>query len=388
MGRSDSRVDVAIVGAGPAGASAAIMLARAGRSVLMIEKQRFPREKVCGGCLSGSALLALRALLGPDRPLPGVAGSLIAVVLGDHRSSCDPRGRTWMSPRAQLDARLCEAASSAGACVRFGEPARFARGDFGWDVLVGEDRIQATTILIASGLGGLSRQVGICGRGIARPMLAQQWVQPAESPLPPLGAVELHWLHGGYVGLATPDSGRCVVAIAARAAMVAGRTPFEGLRRLNPRASIWDMLPSDAPRRYGARGAAGFPWIPQRLGAANVLLIGDAAGYPEPFSGAGIGQALYSAQCAAQALLEGGDLQIKYAARMRPHTRMFRRTRIISSVLNRVVPFLPTFKVLPVVEWCLSRCVERIHVRGNPWRIETPCLATFRALEPPYPSAG
>ncbi len=365
MGRADSRVDVVIVGAGPAGASAAIVLARAGRSVLLIEKQRFPREKVCGGCLSGPTHLALKTLLGPDRPLPGVAGSMITVVFGDYRSTCYPQGRTWMSPRARLDACLCETASSAGACVRFGEPATFASGDFGWDVLVGQERIEATTILIASGLGGLSRQVGICGRDPARPMLAQQWVQPAEAPLPPLGAVELHWLRGGYVGLATPEPGRCVVAIAARAAVVAGLTPFEGLRRLNPRASIWNMLPSDAPRRYGAKGTAGFPWIPQRLGADNVLLIGDASGYPEPFSGAGIGQAIDSARCAARALLEGGDLQKKYAALMRPHKWRFRRTRIISSVLNRVVQYLPSFRALPGVEWFLSHCVERIHIRGN-----------------------
>jgi len=196
-------------------------------------------------------------------------------------------------------------------------------------------------------------------------MLAQQWVQPAESPLPPTGAVELYWLRGGYVGLATPEASRCVVAMAANAAMVAGHTPFDGLRRLNPRASIWDVLPSDAPQRYGAKGTAGFPWIPERLGVANVLLIGDASGYPEPFSGAGIGQAIDSAHCAARAILDGGDFQKKYAVLMRPHYRRFRRTRMISSVLNLVVKFFPAFEAPPLVEWFVSRYVERIHIRGN-----------------------
>ncbi len=365
MGRPDVQVDVAIVGAGPAGSSAAIALARAGRCVLMVEKQRFPREKVCGGCLSGPTVVALGALLGTVRKLPGVAGNRITFVLGDLRSTCHPQGRTWMSPRAQLDAYLCETASAAGASVRFGEAATLVRGDAGWEVLLGQDRIQATTILIASGLGGLCRQVGIPGRSVLRPMLAQQWVQPAEPPLPPLGAVELHWLRGGYVGLATPETGRCVVALAANAAMVAGRSPYEGLRKLNPRASIWNMLPSDAPRQYGAKGTAGFPWIPERLGVANVLLIGDASGYPEPFSGAGIAQAIESARCAARAVLDGGDVQTQYAALMRPHFRRYRRTRMVSSVLNQVAKFLPSFEAPPMVDWLLSRCVERIHIRGN-----------------------
>lgn len=365
MGSADIQVDVAIVGAGPAGSTAGIALARAGRSVLMIEKQRFPRTKVCGGCLSGSTVLALKALLGPDRRPPGVDGSRITVILGNHRSTCYPVGQTWMSPRAQLDACLCDTASVAGAHVRYGEPASFARGNAGWDVLVGQDRIQAATILIASGLGGLSRQIGIRGRSISGPMLAQQWVQPAESPLPSMGGLELHWLRGGYVGLATPEAGCCVVALAAKAATVAGHSPFEVLRRLNPRASIWDMLPSDAPRRFGAKGTAGFPWIPERPGVANVLLIGDASGYPEPFSGAGIGQAIDSAQCAARAILDGGDLQKKYAALMRPHYRRFWRSRRISSVLNQVVKILPSLAAPQPVKWLLSRGMERIHVRGN-----------------------
>jgi hypothetical protein len=59
---STPRFDVAIVGAGPAGASAAILLARAGWSVALIERQRFPRRKVCGECIAASNLALLDAL--------------------------------------------------------------------------------------------------------------------------------------------------------------------------------------------------------------------------------------------------------------------------------------------------------------------------------------
>ena len=361
----DRQVDVAIVGAGPAGATAAILLARAGRRVLLIEKQRFPREKVCGGCLSGPTVLALKALLGTGRAIPGVAGTSITVVFGRQRASCLSAGRTWMAPRPQLDTCLCEAAADAGAHVIQGEPAVFARGESGWDLQVGGRRVQARQVLIASGLGSLSRQIEIRGRTNARPMLAQQWIEPAKSPLPPTGAVELHWLRGGYVGLATPEPGTCVVAMAAHAAAISGTHPFEGLRRLNPRAPIWDMLQSDAPRRHGAKGTAGFPWMPERLGVDNVLLIGDAAGYPEPFSGAGIGQAIGSAKCAVRAILDEGHVQRDYAGLMRASARQFRRTRFVSSVLNRIVSLMPTLPPSSFVEWMLARCVERVHVRGR-----------------------
>ena len=61
-----TRLDAVIVGAGPAGASAAILLARAGWSVALVEKTPFPRRKVCGECISAGSFPLLEALgLGP-----------------------------------------------------------------------------------------------------------------------------------------------------------------------------------------------------------------------------------------------------------------------------------------------------------------------------------
>lgn len=365
MRRADPQYDVAIVGAGPAGSTAAIELARTGRRVLLIEKQRFPRQKVCGGCLSGPTVAALNSLLGPGRAIPGSAGTSITFVFGNQRAACKPAGQTWMAARPKLDACLFEAAAESGAEIMEGEAATLARGEFGWEVQVGAHRIQATHVLIASGLGGLAQQIGIPGRTNSRPMLAQQWIQPATGALPRTGAVELHWLRGGYVGLATPEADCCVVALAAHASAVSGSPAFEGLRRLNPKALIWDILLSDAPRRHGAKGTAGFPWVPQRLGIDNVLLIGDAAGYAEPFSGAGIGQAIDSAHHAAHAIVNGVELQRNYAAMMRGQRWKHRRTRFLSGVLNQIAGMLPTFGPSAPIEWLLSRCVERIHVRGR-----------------------
>jgi len=359
-------IDVAIIGAGPAGSSAAIELARAGRRVVLIDKARFPRSKVCGGCLSGPAAIRFKQLLGPGRQPPGTAGSRIVFVIGSYRLTCSPGGATWMVSRAEMDAALAETAAVAGAEVRFGKSASIEAGDHGWDILVDGERIRPRHVLLASGLSGLPARIGIRNASKATPMIAQQWVQPAVSPLPSFGSVELHWLRGGYVGLATPQPNSCVVALACTASGEAGESAFDRLRRTNPGADIWNMLGDDAPRCHQARGTAGFPWMPERLSSRNALLIGDAAGYAEPYSGEGIGQAMCSAACASRAILAGGDVATTYSVLMeREHRRVVWRTRLISTILSHpVVQYVVSLRPIVPERW-LSRLVESVHVKGS-----------------------
>lgn len=359
-------VDVAILGAGPAGSAAAIELARAGRSVVLIDSRTFPRTKVCGGCLSGSATRRLKQLLGDGDALPGVSGRQVSFIIGSYRLNVDPRGATWMAPRAELDEALARAAMSAGAIGRFGEMASLELDGDRWCVAIGSERVDAGTILVASGLGGLPRVLGIQNRCTLRPMVAQQWVQPSTPSLPPFGHVELHWLRDGYVGLATPSEGSCVVAIGCDRPDAVNESAWDRLRRLNPHAEIWDRLSADAPRRFHARGTAGFPWIPSSLSDRNVLLVGDAAGYAEPYSGEGIGQAMCSAACAVRAILDGGDVASAYAGLMRRHhRRIVRRTQWVRMLLrSEIVRYLASRRpVLPRA--LLSRWVESMHVRAS-----------------------
>lgn len=388
MLRSNTDVEVAILGAGPAGAAAALELARAGRRVLLIDKHAFPREKVCGGCLSGSGTTRLFKLLGPARRPPGLPTARATFIIGPHRFVCRPKGAAWMVARAELDACLVEAAVAAGAMTRFGEAATLELNadEDCWDVFVGTERIRAAVVLLAAGIGGLLRKVGITGRGTGRPMLAQQWVQPALPPLPRWGETEMHWLRGGYIGVATSRPDQCVVALVALASATPGETAFERLRKLNPDAPLIQALPSDAPRRFGARGTAGFPWLPERLGDRNLLLIGDAAGYAEPYSGEGIGQAFCSASCAAQAVVSctareslpraaggrshppGGALLHSYSGFMRRagHQRVFWRTLLLGRLLKRnfVHALARAWPWLP--HGLFSRLVARVHVGPYP----------------------
>src|ERR1035437_11110531 len=86
-----SKFDAVIVGAGPAGSSAAIILARAGWSVALIEKQSFPRRKVCGECIAASNLPLLEAL-GIGAAFEGAAGPelrQVALMRGDQTIIAD-----------------------------------------------------------------------------------------------------------------------------------------------------------------------------------------------------------------------------------------------------------------------------------------------------------
>ena len=333
--------------------------------MLLIDRKTFPRDKVCGGCLSGPAATRFREIIGSRSDRPGVPSTEITFVVGSYRVTCHPQGTTWMVPRSEMDACLVETAQEAGAETRFGSAATLERGERGWDPIIESEPIQTKLVLIASGLGGMPAKMGIRNVSTARRMVAQQWIQPARPPLPRLGGVELHWLRGGYVGLATPRPDECVVALASDVPTGADETPFEHLRRLNPGADVWNLFPADAPRRFDAKGTAGFPWMPDRLGDQNALLIGDAAGYAEPYSGEGIGQAMRSADCAVQAIMAEGDVLGAYSALMQQcHARVIRRTRMIRSVLRSpVVQYLSSKRPVMPAQW-LAFLVERVHVRG------------------------
>lgn len=318
----------------------------------------------------------LRELLGPERALPGMATRRITFVMGSRRLVCYPNEGTWIALRSELDACLAAEAERAGAKFRFGQAARLERSSNGWDVVVGDERITTRTVLLATGVSGLLRTTGIERRHVRRPMIAQQWFQPLTQPprerpsvtphLPQPGEVELHWLRGGYVGMATMNDAICNVALACDATTARQLGAFQSLRKLNPDAAIWNLLPGDAPRRFNAKGASGFPWLPSRLGDANLLLIGDAAGYAEPFSGEGIAQAMHSARCAVEAVMKGGAIQRHYSALLHGRHQWVRwRTRMIGAMLRMpLVHALAARRPILPPTW-LARLVEHVHVAGS-----------------------
>ncbi len=303
--------DVVVVGAGPAGSLAAHGCASRGLRVLLVEQRRFPRWKVCGACLSPQALAALDAaglehLVEEQGGLPlqqlqlGVAGRVSPIALA--------RGQALS--RARFDQALLEEAESAGATVLEGTRAALGANEAGAREVVlrqgaGRQSVRARVVLIAAGLAHrcLDDEPGLHTQIESGSRVGAGCVLPAEAAAVPPGVLQMAVGRGGYVGLVRVESGEINLACALdrdqlRASGGAGpacqqllmEAGFPPLPEL-PEGS-WQLTP---PLSRRTRPLAGH----------RLLLLGDAAGYVEPFTGEGMGWALTSALAALPLVSRG-----------------------------------------------------------------------------------
>ena len=300
--------DAIVVGAGPAGALSAYLLAREGLSVLLVERRAFPRRKVCGGCLNARALASLdRAGLGPRVRALGA--------MPVHRLRVCQRGRSAVLElppglavsRYALDDALAAAAAGAG-CELLTEtvarvvPEHGAPAGEPWrHVLLeraGESVVTALTrsVIVADGLG--HRSLRDCPSFESRgPASSRVGVGGEAGP--------------GIVGV-EPES----ITMAVSSHGYAGAVEVEG-RRVNIAAAVDPSFFKEAGGPAGAvqgilqdAGVAvngpldavdwlGTPPLTRRLArpaARGVFVLGDAAGYVEPFTGEGMAWAFAGAE--------------------------------------------------------------------------------------------
>jgi flavin-dependent dehydrogenase len=309
--------DVVVVGAGPAGSAAALALARRGGKVLVVEQRRFPRWKVCGACLSPQAIAALGAL-GLERlvergvPLRelqlGVAGASLAV----------PLGRSRALSRACLDQALLQAAAAAGAEVRLGIRALLAEGAGPWRRLFlqrrgGQEPLRARLVLAASGLLPGALGVRPAWRSHAAPLsrVGAGCVLPQAPASYRTGTIAMAVGRGGYVGLVRLEDGSLNLAAALDPELIRARGGVAEACGAVVREAGFDPLPALATARWQRTPPLSRRSVP--LAGERLLLLGDAAGYVEPFTGEGMGWALTSALAVvplALRALEGWDAAI------------------------------------------------------------------------------
>jgi flavin-dependent dehydrogenase len=310
-------LDALIAGAGPAGAIAGLILARAGARVLIVDRESFPRDKLCGDTLNPGAVALLDSLgvgggpIGQGRPLAGmlVTGSGATVRA---RYGGGIAGRAIF--RRTLDAWLVDRAVAAGARLETGvvvrSPLIERRG--GADVVRGVTmerrgggvplRVPAAVTIAADGRRSvLARAVGLS----SHPREPRRWAFGVYASgidgLSDLG--EMHIQAGAYVGVAPIDDGLAnVCVVTGRRPM--GPTPMDLIRRTIAADPVLARRFADA--RYETRVQVMGPLAVDVRGAGvdGLLLAGDAAGFVDPMTGDGLRLAMEGARLAADAALQ------------------------------------------------------------------------------------
>lgn len=313
--------EVLVVGGGPAGSTVAGLLARRGRDVLVVDRDAFPRPKACGECLSPGAVATLDRLglldavhaLEPAR-LDGWS------VEGSRRRARADFGRGLHglgAPRERLDhalltearrrgARLLEGVrveevSPAGVGERPAVRLRLSQGD--------RTVLRPRMVVGADGLRSrVARSLGLA-TGPDEPRRASltcrvRW--PAAADAPCHGRLRVH--DGVTLGLAPVHAD----GLLGNATVVLDPRRWRAELADDPRALVEEVLRArlekPRPEIVGGPWASGpFRQPVRRPWAPGVILVGDAAGYFDPFTGQGIYRALRSAELAAVAVARALD---------------------------------------------------------------------------------
>lgn len=313
--------EVVVVGAGPAGSSAAYHLARYGRRVLLIDRACFPRDKSCGDGLTRSAvrLLAHMGILGRFRGAQKIVGARVFMRGKGSRDFLYPSGLSdpdygLVVPRHRLDHALCEHAVMAGA--QLWENARVKKlirdnGQNGLEVLhLGRPtRLYAPVIVAADGAASrLAFQANLAhgaeGLGFA--------IRGYYSGIDGLGdLLEIYMPltdpsdryilpSYGWVFPTGPSTANIGVGIFEQGHDASVRALMErfigDLRFRDPR------FRSMAPAGTWRGAPLNFAFQPERCAAAGLVLVGDAAGLVSPFTGEGISYAIESGRLAAESI--------------------------------------------------------------------------------------
>jgi geranylgeranyl reductase family protein len=363
------RCDVLVVGAGPAGSAAAITLASAGLSVVMLDQHAFPRDKVCGDGLIPDAHRALARLGVLDQVMQQAQSARAVRCTSPKGRQIDVEGTLAVLPRKQLDDIVCRAAVSAGARmfaplqfselieedgrvvgarVQQGQARREIRSD--WVVLATG---AVPTALLASQM--LTRQApsAIAMRCYVRNDVMAHEITELEVIFHRQLAPGYGWIfpcgQGVFnVGVGVFNVGEGLLGHRASArskvAQTNLRAMFDQLSAVSP--SVQRLIQSGerlgplkgAPLRCTLEGA--------RLSRPGLLVCGEAAGSTYALTGEGIGKALETGILAGEAIKEkrpassGPDedhsdeaVQLHYEAQvqaLRPQFKLYERAQIFS----------------------------------------------------------
>jgi flavin-dependent dehydrogenase len=423
---------VVVVGGGPAGAATSILLRRQGYAVTLLERAHLPRPKPCGESLSPEATAILADLGVLEEVRAGLHGTRAGFLVFPYdgapfrgtyaaRSGGNPARATGLCvPRLRLDAALLCAARRAGVVVREGWT---VRGAGTWDGSAREVRgtdadgqpftLRATLLVAADGVhSSVARRLGL-----ARPSrhLQQLAIVTHMRNVAGIGAYgEMHVTPSGYCGVAPFADGIANVAMVVPAPGAPGIRAARGGK--DSKAARRGCVPRPVPEVATSGAAQGdiagymrthlrrYPHLGERLRDAEIvagpwttgalatrvtrrvddglLLVGDAGGYYDPFTGEGIYRGLRGAVLAsavAGAALARGDTR---ASQLRPYARLYRREfaakRLVEMIVHEVIARRPLFEHVAVRLRCQPRLADAL--MGTTGDIVSP----YEVLNPLY----
>ena len=312
------RYDVVIIGAGPAGATAARLLAKAGASVALVDREKFPREKCCAGWLSALAFKEFPELAARQGAFVECAFSGLVFHSPDLEATAEwsdsaPVG--YQVSRAKLDAALVDMAREAGAEVILGEAAsEITESGAGVSVKLASGRALEAKILIgADGANSLvARSVGLMAEIAPADMIGsinecfeigEAAVEKLYGPARPIHVAIAYNFLAGYAW-AFPKRSSVALGLGGKG-LSAEKTRPRFKEFISDAQRIGLIPPGSASKACGGGIIpAGVALKAKSHVSRRTMLVGDAGGFVASASGEGIYPGMLSARIAAEVALK------------------------------------------------------------------------------------
>ncbi len=323
--------DVIVVGAGPSGTSAAKTLAVQGVDVLIVERQRWPRRKLCGGGLTPKTYREIGREIEDlvERKCGGV--DLRAGKSGPFHIQRDDLS-IWMVDRQELDVRLLERARGEGAQFIDGQAVRRVKqSNAGVAVVTENETHRARVVIAADGFDSVvAKDVGLRRDRNARYFLALQTeIRPRRDVLGAAAVVDFGFPYG--YAWAFPKGEHYSVGVG-----TADAKRFRELPAYLDRFIAASGLGGEPRTQYRGHKIP-FGGAKERLDSGSVVVVGDAAGMADPLFGEGISYSIKSGQMA-------GDVVARYlngkVENLSPYTTLMHRTIVKDMQALRRVAFV------------------------------------------------